>query len=352
MNLDNIESLASIDSMDMLGSLSRFPEQIDQSYALVSESDIPRFYDVDHVIICGVGEDALAGYLLAGFLYEKITLPIIVHTTGPLPKWVNKHTLVYSISSTGNHTETISSFKQAIQKHCKIIGISSNGTLKDYCLHRNLPFVEVYESIPSRLALGFLFFTILFSLQKTGLLNLGLDSDIDETRFILHQMQKQLPPNVSFNENPAKQLAMKIKDSIPLIFGWDLFSIVAKRWTMQCNLNAKLISYYYSVPECMYYSLVGWANQQQSQQYTSIIFRDHQLESKEMKKRLQFLERFCEEVHTQKICVQPTGKSILSKIFSLVYLGDYMSVYAALNADIDPSPTPILQQLDEELNSF
>lgn len=350
MNLDEYESFPQIDSDGILDVLSKFPDQISDSKNLVEHAKIPRLYDVNHIMFSGASEDGLAALLLADFLQDRISIPVSVNQSDTLPKWVNKHTLVFSINYDGDREETINTFKQAIQKHCKIIGITSNGHLKKYCEHRNLPLVTLPQGFPSRFTIGFLFFTSLFSLQKTGLLQINIDSDIKETKTVLEEMKKKMSPSVPIKENTAKQLAIQIQQRTPLIFGWNIFSPVAKRWTMQCNQNAKLISHYYPIPESMYYALVGWANQtQDTQQYTSILFRDNQLETKEMKKRLQFIERFYSDVTDELTTVNPTGKSILAKLFSLLYLGDFTSVYTALSNDVNPSSTPILHQLDEEL---
>lgn len=350
MNLDEIESFSEIDTTNVLDVLLKFPDQIMQSEAVVTESHIPRLYDIDHILITGAGENETAGSLIKTYLQERSSLPITVIHSGNLPKWVNKHTLVFPLSYEGECFETISSFKEAIKNHCKIIGMTSNGHLKQYCVHRDLPFVDLPQDIPSRFTLGLLFFSTIFSLQKTGLIKLNIDSDVDETGIMLQKLKETFEPIVPIKDNPAKQLGMRLHHRIPLIYGWGVYAPVAKRWAMQCNLNAKLISQYYQVPDCTYYALVGWANQQQSmQQYTSIIFRDHQLETKEMKKRLHFLERFFKEIFADQISVNPTGKSDLTKIFSLLYLGDFMSVYASIHADINPIQTPIIHQLKEEI---
>lgn len=350
MNLDDYESFSQIDSENILAVLSSFPDQIAQSQTLVQDTSIPRLYDVNHILFTGAGENGLAALLLAEYLKDRISIPVSESQSDTLPKWVNKHTLVISISYDGEREETNSSFKQAIQKHCKIIAITSNGHLKQYCEHRNLPMIVLPKGYPSRFTLGFLFFATLFSLQKTGLLQLSLDSDIQETISVLQDMKKTMLPSIPTQENTAKQLARQIQNSTPLFFGWDLYSVVAKRWTMQCNQNAKQISHYYPIPESMYYALVGWANQpSESHHYKSVLFRDHQMESKEMKKRLQFLERFYNDVTDEIITVNPLGKSVLAKLFSVIYIGDFMSVYSALSNDVNPSSTPILHQLDEEL---
>jgi glucose/mannose-6-phosphate isomerase len=194
-----------------------------------------------------------------------------------------------------------------------------------------------------------MFFSILYSIIKTGLFQQNFSSEINECIQTLNEMRKNTLPSIPISINSAKKLAVQINSSTPLIFGWDVFTFVAQQWAMLFNQNTKRLSNYYIVPNCTYYSLVGWAHHIKSHEYTSIIFRDHQLESKEMKKRLHFLERFYQDVTENQISINPIGKNILSKIFSLLYLGEITSVYSAFLLDVDPGPTPIIHQLDEEL---
>lgn len=349
MNLDEVESFSSIDSKNILDTLNHFPDQIHEAEKSVSDTDIPRLYDIDHILISGSGHNALSGLLLQSYLKEKSVIPISVDQSGKLPKWANKHTLVISVSYTGEDLESISCFKEAIQKHCKIISVCSTGHLKEYCIHRKIPYINLSPDYYPRTSIALLFFSMLFGLLKTGLYQLNLQNEIQDCIYTLNEMKKNNLSETPISQNPAKQLAIQINTSTPLVLGWDAFSSVAQYWSMLFNQNTKRLSNYYIVPACTYDTLVGWANTIKSQEYASIIFRDHQSESKEMKKRLFFLERFYHEVTDKQISVNPSGKNTLSKMFSLLYLGEMVSIYTAILSNIDPGPTPIIHQLDEEL---
>jgi glucose/mannose-6-phosphate isomerase len=43
--------------------------------------------------------------------------------------------------------------------------------------------------------------------------------------------------------------------------------------------------------------------------------------------------------------------SPMARLFSLIALGDYVSVYVAIRRGVDPSPVPVLTKVKEELRS-
>lgn len=349
MNLDNENEFCTIDTENILETLENIPNHINEAQTSVAESDIPRLYDVNHILINGMDEGRLAGELLCWYLKEKMHIPITVNNGETLPKWVNKHTLVLSLNYSGESPITLSLFKEAYQKHCKLIGICSDGRLKKYCQHRHLPIVDLPHGYQPRFTIQFLFFSSLFSLLRTGLLQTDLRQDIKETTEVLSTLSKSLDPKVVTEKNNAKKIAVKMKDSILLIYGWNLFNPVAKHWVNQFNQNTKLISYVQLVPDSTDHDIVGLANQHHAQTVSSILFRDHHLESKEMKRHLNFLKSLTAEVTNQSMTITPEGKSELAKMSSLLYMGDMISVYTAIYSDVDPGPTPILNQLHEKL---
>jgi len=348
MDLDNTKSYSKVDKKNMLKFPFTYPDQITQSRTLVAESDIPRLYDIDHIIINGMNEGRIAGELLNWYLREKIALPVSINKGIALPKWINKHTLVLTLNYSGECYETLSNFKQAYQKHCKIIGISSNGHLKEYCDHRHVSHVDLIPEYPSRFTIGFLFFSSLFSLLRTGLLQINIKQDVIETQEVLDRQIKKLHSSIPKKQNTAKQIACRIYKTIPIMYGWDQFTPIAKHWTSQFNQNSKLLSYSTFVLESMHHTIEGLANQQQfTKDFSSIIFRDHHLETKEMKIRLDFLKDLCDDVTAHTILVHSEGKSLLANLFNLIFLGDMISIYTALKSDINPELMPVNKQFND-----
>jgi glucose/mannose-6-phosphate isomerase len=353
MILEEPTHIDEIDKDHMIDLLHCFPEHIEESRDIIQQSNIPKIYNIQQIIFTGMGGSAISGDIIQSYLREKLNIPIIVNRTYDLPKWANKHTLVIAQSYSGNTEETLSSFKLAHQKSCPLISISSGGKLKEYCQRRETPFIQIPSGYPPRAATGYLLFCGLFSLKASGILQTQIDVDINETIQDLKDMRKKIHKDVPLTENCAKQLAIQIGENIPQIYGWGPYGPIAKRWATQFNENSKLIARYDTVPECNHNDIVGWAGHPTAaQNFTCILLRDPKLETIQMKARLEFMKRLLQEISSGVIEVEAQGKSILAKMMHLMYLGDYISCYTAVQRHIDPSPVAIITQLKEALDKI
>ncbi len=353
MILEKPNQIDEVDGDHMGDTLFSFPEQIEESIEIMKHASIPKLYNIQQIIITGMGGSAISGDIIQTYLREKLSLPIIVNRSYDLPKWANKHTLVMVQSYSGNTEETISSFKQAHQRSCPIIAISSGGKLKEYCKKRTTPFVEIPSGYAPRAATAYLLFCGLYSIKNAGILQHKIDSEIAEAINILKGMRSNIHKEIPISKNIAKNIAAQIGETIPQIYGWGLYEPIAKRWATQFNENSKLIARYDVVPECNHNDIVGWAGHPSASRYfTCILFRDAKLETIQMKARLDFLKRLLKEVSAGVIELESNEKNILAKMMYCMYLGDYVSFYTGIQRHIDPSPVPIITQLKEALGKL
>jgi len=350
MILDDIETMKSIDKSDMRNDLFPFPDYIKNAQRIVSETDIPKFYNIQQVIVSGMGGSAISGDILHDYTEEKGFIPMMTHRSYQLPKWANKHTLVFSQSYSGNTEETLSAFKHAYEKKCPIISITSGGKLQEYCEKRSIPCIVLPDSLQPRCALAYLFFAGLFSLQKIGLFTNAIEKEINETIELSKQLIENIHPEISFEKNIAKQIANRIQSTIPNIYAWDIYQSIARRWATQINENGKMIAGYHSVPESNHNDIVGWSeHSEKSKQFSVIIFRDAHKESIRMKTRLDFMTTFYGHVAADLIEVHVLGKTNMAKMMYLLILGDYVSYYLAILRNKDPTSVSIINQMKQTL---
>lgn len=348
--LDDLNLISEIDKSKMFESIDSLPDQIKKSKDIVESSDLSKIYKVNSIIVSGMGASSIAGDILQAFLRDRFDIPIHVNRDYDLPKWADKDTLVISQSYSGNTEETISAFKHAIKKHCKIIGISSGGKLKDLCEKANVSYIPVPPGIQPRAAIGYSFFCIIYALKKTGILTIDIESEIDETISVLEEVRSKNKKEIKENENYSKQIAKKIFGTIPQVYGWDIYKPIAKRWCTQFNENSKLICRYDEVSECNHNDIVGWSmNPEVSKNFSCILFRDDDIESIYMKKRLDFMKKLFENVAANVLEVKIRCKKRLAKMMYALYIGDYVSCYLAILRKIDPSPVDIITELKNEL---
>jgi len=87
--------------------------------------------------------------------------------------------------------------------------------------------------------------------------------------------------------------------------------------------------------------------QSMDRKFVSVLIRDKN-DNDRIKKRMDICrdimeERMdVEEVHTQ-------GDSLLARVFSTIYLGDFVSYYMALWNRVDPTPVHIIEKMKKKL---
>jgi len=351
--LDNLKAISQIDKSDMLGKVASFPEQIKESKEIVETSQLESFLKINNIIISGMGGSAISGDIVQSLLRDRLDIPIYVNRQYDLPKWANKNTLLISQSYSGNTEETLSAFKHGCQKRCKIIGISSGGKLKEFCEKRDISHIKIPKDLPPRAATGYMLFSSLYCLKKIRILKLDLESEIDESISITQDFRNQNKKEIVEKDNISKKIAKKILNTTPQIYGFDFYSPIAKRWCTQFNENSKIICQYDEVSECNHNDIVGWSmDPETAKKFTCILFRDSEIETIYMSKRLDFMKKLYETVSANVIEIQVKGKKRLAKMMYAMYLGDFISCYLAILRKIDPTPVSIINELKNELSKI
>ena len=64
---------------------------------------------------------------------------------------------------------------------------------------------------------------------------------------------------------------------------------------------------------------------------------------------MRITEAMTEEVFVQRIDVDAEGEGRIAQLLDLIYLGDWMSAYLALDHDVDPGPIDAIAQLKAQL---
>jgi len=345
-----MEGTAKVDESGMLDTLERFPEQIEETIALVDKASLPSIFKVDNIIVSGMGGSAISGNIVQTFLRDRFDIPIHVNRDYDLPKWAHKNTLVFSQSYSGNTEETLSAFKHAYQKKCQIIGVSSGGKLQEYCEKRAVPHIKIPSGYQPRAATAYLLFSSLLSLKKIGILQNTIDTEVEEAIHATREISKTNNKSIAKKDNLAKQIASKIGKTMPHIYGWGIYAPIARRWCTQFNENSKVIARYDVVPECNHNDIVGWSNNpEMSKHFTCIVFRDEKLESLYMTKRLNFMREFFDDAAANIIEVPLRGKKALEKMIVAMYIGDFVSCYLAIDRGVDPTNVDIIEELKRAL---
>lgn len=183
-------------------------------------------------------------------------------------------------------------------------------------------------------------------LKKIVPLKIDIESEIEEIIALTDDFRNNNNKTVNEKNNLSKQIANTIFNTIPQVYGWGIYTPIARRWCNQFNENSKIIARYDIVPECNHDDIVGWSsNSEMSKKFTCILFRDKKNESIYMSKRLDFMRDLFEDVAANVIEVQVKGKRRLAKMMYAMYLGDFVSCYLAVLRKIDPTPVDVIVEL-------
>lgn len=319
-----------IDKENMLKVLEDFVFQFREALELPRGISVSK--EFENIVVTGMGGSAIVGDLLKTYMHD-IPVPVHVNRDYKMPAFVNKKTLVFAVSYSGNTEETISSVEDAIDKEANVIAITTGGQLKEMCES----VVEIPKGFQPRAALGYLFLPMVGILHNTGIVDIK-NEELNEIITILKRKEEY--------KEKGEELAKKIKDRLPVIYSSELFSVAAYRFKTQINENAKYPAFTSIFPEMNHNEINALGGMDRKRDF-AIVIRDEK-DHPRIKKRIDI----CKSLMEQRVDVEEIkteGKSLLARIFSIIYLGDFTSYYLAIRNRVDPTPVEIIEKLKLKL---
>ena len=346
--LDNTEKMFKIDRSDMMCLVDSFPYMMEDALFISRSHNIKIKSGFDNIVIAGMGGSAMAGDIAQSVFYDRFPCPVQVVRGYGLPKNAGKKTLVFILSYSGNTEETLSVFKEALLKKCQIVSITSGGQAGNLSRTKKVQSVTIPKGLPPRSALPYMLVPMLCILDRAGFE--GLIKEIQRAVSLLKRAQLKYLMGNPQNKNQAKKLALLLKDNIPLVFGSFMgTSSASYRWKTQISENSKMTVLNNVFPELNHNELVnlGLKNNRKFKFY-AIFLRD-KADNKRVQLRFDITKGLLTKGACQVTEIWADGSSKLEKLLSLIYLGDYVSVYLALLSGIDPTPVDSIEDLKKAL---
>jgi len=342
IKLDQLNKYKNVDPSGLRQRLKDFPDQCQRAWEEVRLVNLPHGWkDCDHVVICGMGGSAIAGDLVGDIAALQQTIPVTVVRGFGLPfRLTNKH-LVILCSYSGNTAETLALFRQANQFESALLVVAGGGELARLANKFGHPFIEVNANCEPRSALGFNLMIVLGVLSRLGLININ-EFDVQQALTALRDQVMCLCEDVPESKNLAKQLANNLSGRATLIYSGGLLTGMGRRWKTQIHENAKAIAFNETLPELLHNSVESLdALAVNGQNYFVLLMRPHELSS-HMIKSYAAIEQLLIRQGVQYQVVLATRDSPLVQMLNMVVLGDYVSYYMALNREVDPSDTSLI----------
>ncbi len=322
-----------------------FPKQfrIGIEAARNSKFKIRQLTKIENIIICGMGGSALPGDILKAVNSQLSIskIPIFVHRNYGLPKEVKKNSLVVCISYSGNTEETLSSFGEVRKKGLKISVIASGGGLIDSAKRNNVPYAEVPSGIQPRCALGYQFSALVALLSKMGVIK-----NINKDLFLL---EEKLSPRKL--EPIGKKIAKELKNSIPLIYTTEKWSVLAKIWKIKFNENSKVPSFFNVIPEMNHNEMtgIGETKSRKLKNILKVIILIDKSDYSRNLKRINIMSEIFKKEGIKVILQEIKGNTFFEKFFSTMLIGDWASYYLAKSQGIDPTPVKLVEEFKKRM---
>ncbi|OGW76034.1 MAG: bifunctional phosphoglucose/phosphomannose isomerase [Omnitrophica bacterium RBG_13_46_9] len=351
MDLDNMKDIIKIDRDNMLGLLVSFPKQCRDALAIGKKIRVKDRYKKDYsdIVFTGLGGSAVGGDIIKGYAESEADTPIFVNRNYTLPKFVDKDSLVFAVSYSGNTEETLSAYAEAKKRRANVIVITSGGKLEELALKNGDMLIVIPKGYPPRCALGYIFIPSLIMLSKLGFVKDKSD-EIRKVADLLDGMQKKkLSPGIKGGANISKEIAKKIHNKFPVIYAAERMEGIATRWRGEFAENSKTLSSAHLFPEMNHNEIVGWMNPGALlKDFIAIVLRDKDDLAK-VKKRMDITCAILKKEGFHVLEVENRVETLLGRMLSLIYIGDFASFYLAVLNRVEPTPVARITYLKKQL---
>lgn len=355
--LDRPELMRARDPKDMMGLTTGFPAQCREAVRIGHEftrGGAPA-RTIRNVVVTGLGGSAIGGDFLRCVMEDSGTVPLVVNRDYDLPAFVGENSLVLCASYSGGTEETLAAYASARARGAEIVCVTSGGKLGEQAERDGVRVCRIPGGQPPRASTGYLFFPMLAIVAQYGLLRRSPNADVDETLALLANLADEYGPDSATHRNHAKQLAAALHETVPVIYGSQGYrGAIAVRWKTQFNENAKQHAFANVFPEQNHNEILAWTlSSRQCPRWAIVYLRDpvEKTGTPRIARRVEVTKEIIDGAADQHE-VWARGDSLLARMFSLIVLGDFTSVYAAYLHNIDPTTIDGIDRLKAAMSAL
>jgi len=339
-----------LDPQDMKQAIYNFADNLRDAMAIGQGVVLKHTPEpINNVVVAGMGGSAIGGDVNRMLLRDELSVPIYVSRNYQVPAWADKHTLVIASSYSGETEETLSAMTDALEKGCKICGITTGGKLKDVLQGNDCDTVLIPTGLQPRAALAYSFVPMLYILKGFGLVALDVEKKLKKTADLLESLRDNY--SKAGDENETWLLAKSVHGTIPIIYGeTESTAVVALRWRGQFCENGKMLAFHNELPELNHNEVVGWENNPELFNHLSIIWLKDKSDHERVSVRQDVTGAILDNVTKNQYKVSVGGGSRFERLLHLIHYGDWVSLWCAYLHDTDPSPVEKISNLKDQLS--
>jgi glucose/mannose-6-phosphate isomerase len=350
IDLDDVSTLHTLDAAGALTETGRYADQFAEGRTLMERLKDTLGDPPLNVMILGTGGgSAASANLLAAAVRRRCAAPILLNQGYEIPAYVGPETFVIAVSHSGTTEEILSAYEQALTRGARSIALTSGGGLQKVAEAHGVPVIAVPGGRMPRIVLGYLIVPLLGILERLGLIEPD-EAEFEALLEVLATGPARFGPEVPLDRNVAKQVAMSLQGKSPVVYGLDpLTGAAADRWKRQFGENSKTMASANSFPHAHHDEAVGWDQEHDMLlRFGFVILSDDHADARLLRRVKASREVLSDRGATVSV-VEASGNGTLGRLFSLVHVGDYVSLYLALCRGLDPTPVAVIDHFKSVL---
>ncbi|MCH7828293.1 bifunctional phosphoglucose/phosphomannose isomerase [Patescibacteria group bacterium] len=313
--------------------IENFASQFAYNPVIENQKNWQKF---EKFLLVGMGGSHLQGGIMRML---KPSLDFMIHQDYGLPPYASKDRLVIVSSYSGNTEETVSAFKEAVEKGFPLAVSSVGGKLIELAKEHQVPYVQIPDTgIQPRSAIGY---TLRALLKLTGEEELLRESS---------ELAARLRPKEF--EDAGKALAKRLFGKIPVVYSSRRNQPIAYNWKIKFNESAKIPAFYNVFPELNHNEMAGFSAKGGPASFNHlfcvILLKDTK-DHPRIQKRMEVTEQLYRERGVQVETKELEGKSLPERIFSSLLLADWTAWYTAKEYRTEPEEVVMIEEFKKQI---
>jgi glucose/mannose-6-phosphate isomerase len=354
MTVDDKTRHYHVDTQRMIDSVSQIPRQIETMWEAAA-----GFRSAAAVrgplVISGLGGSSIGGRLIKDLIGRACRIPIALERGYALDAAYGPGTTVVCASYSGNTEEVLGVFDDARSKGAGLAVVTSGGKLAERAATAGVPVCAVPGGLPPRAAIGYLYTALLRFVSNAGVHPVS-DAEVAAAVEKGAKLARRYGLDGDLAENTALQLAKRLYGKVPLVYSGDgLLAGTAYRWKCQINENSKTMAFCNVFPELGHNEVMGWDCPERLREELFLVMLRDIDEHPRVAKRMDATYEMLEPLAGGAAVITSVGTAgragSLSRLLSVLLLGDFMSVYLAVEYGKDPTPIEKIEQIKKMLGS-
>ena len=334
------------DPSGLLADALALPEQLRDALWKAESAGLTPWDSPGGLVVAGMGGSGIGGRIARAILGDQASRPVLSAGEYGLPPWTTPETTVLCASYSGETEETLACFEAAGVIGARRVVAASGGRLAEQARAEGVPVLPVAGGLQPRSAVGYM---TVAALEVAAMCGAGpqMRAELDVAADHLEQLVDAWGPDAG-EESEAKALAAALHGSVPVIIGAGLTEPIAYRWKTQVNENAKQHAFAGTLPEIDHNEIVGWASAERFGRF-SAIFLDDCDATPRITQRIALTRELIAAGAASTHVVASRGQTTVERVFSLVMLGDLVTIYLAVLNGEDPAQIDVLTELKGRL---